>query len=103
MFGKNMIDIVTIIIATGAATAINRSSVKKQTIQDLKDLAETQQLEIDSLKRQIEEKDKRICHLEEIVDGYAELVREGHLAGSNGPRSGDGSANPKTTKNRSVR
>ena len=96
MFGKSMLDIVTIIIAMGAALAINRSSVKKQTIADLKDLVEV-------LQAELEAKDRRICHLEEIIDGNPELVREGHLVGSHGSRSGDSSAYSKTTKNRSSR
>ena len=96
MLGKSMIDIVTIIIATGAALAINRSAVKKQTIADLKDLVEVQQLKIERLEEKIEE-------LEAIIDGNPELVREGTVAGGHGPRSGDSSAHSKTTKNRSSR
>ena len=96
MFGKSMIDIVTIIIATGAALAINRSTVKKQTIADLKDLVEVQQLKIDSLEEEVEE-------LRAIVAANPELVQGRYVAGSHGPRSGDGPAHSKTTKNRSSR
>lgn len=94
MFGKSLIDIVTIIIATGSALTINRSNVKKKTIEDLKDLVEV-------LQAELEAKDRRICHLEEIIDANPELVREGTLAGGNRPRSGNSAAHPKTTKNRS--
>lgn len=94
MFGKSMIDLVTIIIATGAALTINRSNVKKQTITDLKDLVEV-------LQAELEAKDRRICHLEEIIDANPELVQGRDVAWSHGPRSGDGSAHSKTTKNRS--
>ena len=94
MFGKSTIDVVMIIIATGAALAINRSTVKKQTIADLKDLVEVQQLKIESLEEEIEE-------LRAIVAANPELVQGRHVAGSHGSRSGDGSAHSKTTKNRS--
>jgi len=96
MFGKSMLDIVTIIFALAAALAINRSNVKKQTIADLKDLVEVQQYKIESLEEEIEE-------LRAIVEGNPELVREGTVAWSHGARSGNSATHSKTTKNRSSR
>jgi len=96
MFGKSMLDIVTIIFAMAAALAINRSNVKKQTISDLKDLVEVQQLKIESLEEELEE-------LRAIVEGDPELVREGSVAWSHGPRGGNSSTHSKTTKNRGSR
>jgi len=96
MFGKSTIDIVTIIIATGAAVSINRSNVKKQTIGDLKDLVEVQQLKIESLEEEVEE-------LREIVAANPELVQSRNVAGVHRPRSGNSSTHSQTTKNRSSR
>jgi hypothetical protein len=77
-----------------------RSNFKKQVISDLQALVVSHQLTIDKLKADNAEKDVRICELEETVNGYAELVRQGYILGSSGHRSGNSPAPPKIAKNR---
>ena len=76
---------------------IDTTNIKKQVITDLQALVLSHQLTIENLKKQIEERDVRICELEETVDGYAELVRQGHLSGVSGTRSRNRSTSAKTT------
>ncbi|HEY6020785.1 MAG TPA: hypothetical protein VIY48_13085 [Candidatus Paceibacterota bacterium] len=94
MLGKNTLDIAAIIVAIGASLAINRSNIKKETIKDLRELVEAQKLKIESLEEELEE-------LRAIVAGNPELVREGIVAGRNGPRGRDSAAYSQAAKNRS--
>ena len=96
MFGKDTPDLVVMVITVGVATALNRSGTKSKVIQDYKELNEVQRLKIEELEAEKKE-------LQETVDGYTKLVREGYLAGGNRQGRGDGSTHPKTTKNRGTR
>jgi hypothetical protein len=97
---RDYLEILMFIVSITAVVTVGRNNIKKQIITDLQALVLSHQLTIDKLKKEGEEKDVRICELEETVDGYAELVRQGYLFGSSGTRSGNSSAAAKTTKNR---
>lgn len=84
---RDFLEILMLVVSITAVVAVGRNNIKKQVITDLQALVLSHQLTIENLKKQNEEKDIRICELEETVDGYAELVRQGHLAGLGGPRS----------------
>lgn len=99
MLGKSALDIAMIIVASGSALAINRSTVKKKTIEDLKELVEVLETRVAVQEKQIAEKDKRICHLEEIIDGNPELVRARNLAGSHGESGRNSATSPEVAKN----
>lgn len=86
---------------------IGRSNIRKQLISDLQALVLAHEQTINRLKleniqlrQDSAEKDGRISALEETIDGYSELVRQGYLLGGGGSRSGNSPAPPKTTKNR---
>jgi hypothetical protein len=95
------------VCAICAIIVVGRSNYKKQVISDLQTLALAHERTINQLKLEniqlradSAEKDERIRALEETIDGYSELVRQGYLLGGSGPRSGNYSAAAKTTKNR---
>lgn len=90
-----------------AIVVVGRSNIKKQVISDLQALVMAHEQTINRLKLEniqlhtdSAEKDGRICALEETIDGYSELVREGYLSGFGGSRSRNSSAPSKTTTNR---
>lgn len=91
---RDFLEILMLVVSITAVVAVGRNNIKKQVITDLQALVLSHQLTIENLKKQLEEKDVRICELEETVDGYAELVRQGHLAGSGGSRGRNRSASP---------
>lgn len=92
---RDYLEILMFIVSITAVVTVGRNNIKKQIITDLQALVLSHQLTIEKLKKDNEEKDVRICELEETVDGYAELVRQGHLAGLGGPRSRNRPASPK--------
>ena len=86
-----------------AIVVVGRSNIKKQIISDLQALVLAHEQTINRLKlenlqlqQDSAEKDGRIRALEETIDGYSELVREGYLSGSSGSRSRNRSTSPKT-------
>lgn len=99
-------DYVQVLLALVSVTAIvvvGRSNIKKQIISDLQALVLAHEQTINRLKlenlqlqQDMAEKDGRIQALEETIDGYSELVREGYLAGSSGARSRNRSTSAKT-------
>lgn len=99
-------DYVQVLLALVSVTAIvvvGRSNIKKQIISDLQALVLAHEQTINRLKlenlqlqQDMAEKDGRIQALEETIDGYSELVREGYLAGSSGTRSRNRSTSAKT-------
>jgi hypothetical protein len=91
---RDYLETLMLIVSITAVVAVGRNNIKKQIITDLQALVLSHQLTIEKLKKDNEEKDIRICELEETVDGYAELVRQGHLAGFGGPRSRNRPAAP---------
>jgi hypothetical protein len=93
---RDYLETLMLIVSITSVVAVGRNNIKKQVITDLQALVLSHQLTIENLKKQIEEKDVRICELEETVDGYAELVRKGHLPGSSGAR---GRNRPAPSKN----
>lgn len=100
MHPKDALDIVAYLVGIGTTVVVVRSNVKKQIIADQQALIEVLQGKVENLEKDMEKKDERICYLEEVIDGYSELVREGHLSGQHGQGSGNRSASAKTTKNR---
>lgn len=100
MHGQNYIDYLAYVCAVAAAVTVGRDSLKKRTIENLTRLVATLQTRIDVLEGELEDKNERICVLEETVDGYSELVREGHLVGSGGQGSRNRTATSKNPKNR---
>ncbi len=101
MQAKNFLDIVAMACALAVAVTVGRNNLKKQTIADLQALCQTLKLKVDELRAEIDQKDKRIEHLEDTVDGYAELVREGYLAGGHRQGGGNRSTSTQNSKNRS--
>lgn len=97
-------DYVQVLLALVSVTAIvvvGRSNIKKQIISDLQALVLAHEQTINRLKlenlqlqQDAAEKDGRIQALEETVDGYSELVREGYLAGFSGTRGRNRSTSP---------
>lgn len=97
---KDVLDLLVYVSAIAVAITVGRTNIKKQTILDLQNLVTAQQQRITSLERELLEKDSRICDLEETVDGYSELVREGYLARGIRQGSGNRPAHSKNPKNR---
>lgn len=100
-------EILLAVCSIAAIVVVGRSNIKKQVIDDLKDLVLAHEQTINQLKleniqlrKDNTDKDERICALEETIDGYSDLVRKGYLLGSSGPRGRDRSTSAKTTKNR---
>lgn len=97
-------DYLQVLLAICSITAIvvvGRSNIKKQIISDLQALVLAHEQTINRLKlenlqlqQDSAEKDGRIRALEETVNGYAELVRQGYLSGFGGPSRGNGPATP---------
>jgi len=98
---KDALDIIAYLVGIGTTVVVVRSNIKKQVISDLQALVETHEKTIKQLKQDNNEKDTRISALEETVDGYSELVREGHLLGVDRTPSRNRPTATKTTKNRS--
>jgi len=102
----NLTDFLQILLAICSVTAIvvvGRSNIKKQIISDLQALVMSHEQTINRLKLEniqlrtdSSEKDVRICALEETIDGYSELVRQGYIAGGSGARGRNRSASAKT-------
>lgn len=89
------------LVSVAAIVVVGRSNIKKQIISDLQALVLAHEQTINRLKlenlqlqQDMAEKDGRIQALEETVDGYSELVREGYLAGFGGARSRNRTATP---------
>lgn len=97
---KDALDIVAYAAAISAALVIVKSNYKRQTIEDLKNLAATHESLIAALKLQNEQQAIEIVELRETIDGYSELVREGYLAGGNRQGGRNSSAYSKNSKNR---
>jgi len=97
---KDALDIIAYLVGIGTTIVVVRSNVKKQTIEDLQTLVEAHEKTIKQLKSGNKYKDERISVLEETVDGYSQLVREGYLSGINRPSGRNRTAITKTTKNR---
>lgn len=109
MRASDFLEILLAVCSITAVVVVGRSNIKKQVISDLQALVMSHEQTINRLKLEniqirtdSDEKDERICALEETIDGYSELVRQGYLLGSSGTRSGNRPAPPKTTKNRAV-
>lgn len=97
---KDLFDIVAAVCVLATAVNVGRNNIKKRTIDDQKILIVTLTARVKVLEEALEEKDERICTLEETVDGYAEMVRQGYISGLRGTGSGNRPASSKTTKNR---
>ena len=100
-------EILLAVVSIAAVVVVGKSNIKKQIITDLQTLVLSHeqtinQLKMENIKLRTDSaaKDERICALEETIDGYSELVRQGYLLGSSGARSRNGPATPKTTNNR---
>lgn len=107
MSAKDFLEVMTFVCSIAAVVVVGRSNIKKQVISDLQALVLAHEQTINQLKlenielhKDNEEKDGRITALEETIDGYSELVRQGHLLGGSGARSRNRSASSKTTTNR---
>jgi len=106
---KDFLETLTFVTSIAIVVVVGRSNIKKQVISDLQALVMSHELTIKrltednaALRADSEKKDERICALEETIDGYSELVRQGYLLGGSGPRSGNRPASPKTAKNRTT-
>jgi hypothetical protein len=97
---KNLLDILAAVVVVVTAVNVGRTNIKKRTIEDQKILIATLSTRVRVLEEEAQEKDERICNLEEAIDGYTELVRQGHISGNSGSGSGNRSTSSKTTKNR---
>lgn len=89
------------LVSVTAIVVVGRSNIKKQIISDLQALVLAHEQTINRLKlenlqlqQEMAEKDGRIQALEETVDGYSELVREGYLSGFSGARGRNRPAAP---------
>lgn len=89
------------LVSVAAIVVVGRSNIKKQIISDLQALVLAHEQTINRLKlenlqlqQDMAEKDGRIQALEETVDGYSELVREGYLAGFSGARGRNRTTSP---------
>lgn len=105
---KDFLEILTLVCSIAAVVVVGRSNIKKQVISDLQALVMAHEqtinrltLENIELRTESQEKEERISALEETIDGYSELVREGYLSRIGGARSRNRSTASKTTKNRS--
>lgn len=101
---SDYLQVLLAVCSIAAIVVVGRSNIKKQIISDLQALVLAHEQTINRLKlenlqlqQDSAEKDGRIKALEETIDGYSELVREGYLAGSGRPRSGNRSTSSKTT------
>ena len=90
------LEILLAVCSLTAAVVVGRSSVKKHLIADLQALVLVHEQTIKQMKKDGALKDERIRVLEETVNGYAELVRQGYLTGGSGPRSRNRSTSAKT-------
>lgn len=90
-----VLDILIGVAALTVALVVGRDNIKKRTIEDLQDLVEVLTLKIDSLEETVCKLRDENAELKETIDGYTELVRQGHLAGSGGPRSRNRTASTK--------
>jgi len=105
---SDFIEILLAVCSIAAVTVVGHSNIKKQIISDLQALVMAHEQTINKFKEENAEikaawakdskaKDERIRVLEETVDGYSELVRQGHLLGISGSGSRNRSASAKTT------
>lgn len=94
------LNILTCVSALALAVNVGRSNIKRTTIADLMASNTALKERVDVLEAESDLKDERILQLEETIDGYTELVRQGALARLDGTGSGNRPAHPKTTKNR---
>lgn len=97
----NYVQVLLAMISITAVVVVGRSNIKKQIISDLQALVLAHEQTINQLKlenlqlqQDMAEKDGRIQALEETIDGYTELVRQGHLSGGSGPRGRNRSTTP---------
>lgn len=95
-----ILDILVAVAALTVALVVGRDNIKKRTIEELQDLVGTLTIKIEVLEKTVGKLRDENAELKETIDGYAELVREGYLAGVNGSRSRDSSTVAKTTANR---
>lgn len=100
---SNYLQVLLTLVSVAAVVVVGRSNIKKQIISDLQALVMAHEQTINRLKLEniqlrndSADKDNRIQALEETIDGYSELVRAGHLAGSSGPRSRNRTTSTKT-------
>lgn len=99
---KSFLEILTFVSSIAAVVVVGKSNIKKQVISDLQALVAAHEQTINQLRKDSADKDERIATLEDTIDGYSELVREGYLAGGSGPRGRNSTASSKTTKNRAA-
>lgn len=97
---KDALDILVFVSAIAVAITVGRTNIKKQTITDQQNLISSHERTIAQQRDEIERLCARVAHLEEVIDGYSELVREGYLAGGHGQGSGNSPAHSKSAKNR---
>ena len=109
MNAKDFLEVLTLACSVAAVVVVGRSNIKKQVMSDLQALVMSHEQTIAQLRQEniqlradSDKKDERICALEETIDGYSELVREGYLTGGSGPRSRNSAASAKATKNRAA-
>jgi hypothetical protein len=98
---KDLLDVLVYVSALAVAITVGRTNIKKQTITDQQNLIISHERTIAQQKDEIERLCARVAHLEEVIDGYSELVRERHLAGGHRQGSGNSPAHSKGAKNRS--
>jgi len=101
----DFIEVLLAIFTIGGMVVVGRSNIRKQLITDLQSLVLAHEQTINKQKDEIVQvkaawaadstiKDERIRVLEETVNGYAELVRQGYLSGFGGPIRGNGPVTP---------
>lgn len=91
---KDYLEVLMLVCSIAAVVVVGRDNIKKQTISDLQALVLAHEQTINVMKEREKKKDERISALEETVDGYAELVRQGYLIGFRGPPGGNGPTSP---------
>lgn len=100
---SDTLQVLTCVSALALAVTVGRTNIKRQTIKDLQTSNSALKLRVEILESENTKLKNQVTELEETIDGYSELVRQGHVAGLHGASSGDGTAHPQGTKNRSSR
>lgn len=83
---NTILDILVGVAALAVALTVGRDNIKKRTIAELKDLVEALEKKIDGLQKTVGKLREENAELKETIDGYSELVREGHLIGGSRSR-----------------
>lgn len=93
---STILDVLVGAAALAVALTVGRDNIKKRTIAELKDLVEALEKKIDGLQKTVSKLLNENTELKETIDGYSDLVREGHLVGSSRARSRNHSTTSQT-------